>query len=110
MSDRIKLIEEMLDKNPTDNFLSYAAALEYRKMGKADKAIEIIEGIIARDEAYLGGYYQLGKLYEEKNKTKKAIEIYRKGIAIAKKQNDQKTLGELSEAIMIIDEDYDGAW
>ena len=31
--DRLKLIEDMLNKNPDDTFLNYAVALEYKKYG-----------------------------------------------------------------------------
>lgn len=99
----------MLGSNSKDPFLNYAAALEYNKFGDKDKAIALLEGIVKFDPAYLGTYYLLGKLYEETNKVDKAISIYRKGRKIAHEQNNQKTLGELSEALMLIDEDYDGS-
>lgn len=108
--DRIKLIEEMLGKNPEDTFLNYAAALEYRKYGQTDKAKKLFEKIKTNDPKYLPVYYQLGKLYEEGNNTKKAVEIYKKGIAVAKEQEDNKTMGELSEALLILDEDFEGSF
>ena len=107
--DRIKLIEEMLATNNEDPFLNYAAALEYNKLGERKKAIKILEGIIKVTPDYLGGYYQLGKLFEEENKNKKAIAVYKKGRKIATVQQNQKTLGELNEALMLIDDDFDGS-
>ena len=58
--DRLKLIKEMLETNPEDSFLKYAAALEYEKEGDRKSAIAIIEDLLSKDANYLGGYYKLG--------------------------------------------------
>ena len=83
---------EMLKTEPHDSFLNYALALEYAKSNDLLKAIELIENVLTKDENYLGAYYQLGKYYELINAAGKAITTYTKGIAIAKKQNNRKTL------------------
>jgi tetratricopeptide (TPR) repeat protein len=106
----MELIEEMLEKNPDDTFLNYAAALEYKKDNKKDKAIAVFRKIIENDPGYLPTYYQLGKLLEEQNKTSEAVEYYKQGRELAKKKNDVKTLGELSEALLILDEDDGEVW
>ncbi len=93
----------MLETNPKDSFLHYAAALEHHKNGDLNTAIKTIKGIIKNDPDYLASYYQLGKLLEEKGKAEEAIDIYKQGISVARKQNDIKTLGELSEALMLLD-------
>jgi tetratricopeptide (TPR) repeat protein len=102
---RLEQLYEMLEKEPLDPFLNYAIALEHAKAGDVSKAIFIIEEIIARDENYLGAYYQLGKYYEETEQKEKAISAYKKGMEIAKKQNNRKTLGELSTALMLLDDE-----
>jgi len=104
-ADRLDLIEEMLRKDPSDVFLSYAAALEYIKRGNIDRGIQTLELILQRNPSYLAAYYQLGKLYEENNEIKKAVNTYKKGKEIAREQNDAKALGELTEALMLLDED-----
>lgn len=101
--DRLKMIELMLETNPRDSFLHYAAALEHHKKGDANQAIKILRTIIKNDPNYLASYYQLGKMLEEKNKIAEAIEIYKIGKDVAKKQSEMKTLGELTEALMLLD-------
>ncbi|MEM9051040.1 MAG: tetratricopeptide repeat protein [Bacteroidota bacterium] len=108
--NRMELISEMLEKNPDDTFLNYAAALEYKKENNINKAMSFFRRIIDNDPEYLPTYYQLGKLLEEKNKTEEAVVIYKQGRELAKKKNDIKTLGELSEALLILDEDDGEAW
>ena len=95
---------EMLKTEPEDSFLNYALALEYAKSNDLLKAIELIENVLTKDENYLGAYYQLGKYYELINATEKAIATYTKGVTIAKKQNNRKAQGELSEALMMLEE------
>ena len=103
-SSRLEQLNEMLKDEPNDSFLNYALALEYAKADNIIKAIELIEALLLRDENYLGAYYQLGKYYEQLNKNEKAMDIYNKGIVISKKQNNRKTLGELNEALMMLEE------
>ncbi len=93
----------MLETNPRDSFLHYAAALEHQKNGDLNGAIKIMQKIVKNDPDYLASYYQLGKMLEEKNKAEEAVEVYKSGKSIARKQNDMKTLGELAEALMLLD-------
>jgi len=102
---RLEQLYEMLQKEPLDPFLNYAIALEHAKNNNVKKAISIIEEVISRDENYLGAYYQLGKYYEETDQKEKAISTYKKGMEIAKKQNNRKTLGELGTALMLIEDE-----
>ena len=99
----------MLSTNSKDPFLNYAAALEYSKFGDK-KAISLLEDVADFDPKYLGTYYLLGQIYEEVDQLEKAISIYRRGRKIANEQNNNKTLGELNEALMLIDEEFDEAW
>ena len=90
----------MLEKDPEDSFLNYALALEHLAIDEIQQAIKIIEGVIKRDENYLGAYYQLGKLYEQTQQINAAIIIYKKGISLAQQHNKLKTLSELKEALI----------
>jgi tetratricopeptide (TPR) repeat protein len=101
---RLQQIQEMLINEPCDSFLNYALAIEYAKLNDVKKAIEIIEALLKHDENYLGAYYQLGHYYEQLEQPDTAIKIYNKGIAIAKLQNNKKTLGELNEALWMLED------
>jgi Tfp pilus assembly protein PilF len=88
--------------------LKYALALEYVRIEESDTAKDCFLKLIKEDESYLASYYQLGKLYESLNDLENAVEIYEKGIKIAQKSENKKTLLELQEAynmLMEIDED-----
>lgn len=102
-TERLKMIETMLETNPRDSFLHYAAALEYQKSGNINQAIKVLKELIKQSPDYLASYYQLGKMLEGKNRIEDAVDVYKAGRVIARNQNDSKTLGELSEALMLLD-------
>lgn len=101
---RLSQIEEMLKFEPNDSFLNYALALEYAKINDVAKAIELIENLLVKDENYLGAYYQLGKYYEQIQNLPKAISTYNRGIIIAQKIKNIKALGELNEALLMLED------
>lgn len=103
--ERIKLLEEMIEKEPNDPFLVYAAALEYEKIGEEQKQLKYFDLLLNKFPDYLPVYYQYAKIYEAKGKIGKAIELLRKGKKIAQDQNDRKTLGEIVESLMLLDEE-----
>ena len=94
----------MLKNEPNDSFLNYALALEYAKLENVKKAIELIETLLIRDEEYLGAYYQLGKYYEQIENSEMAISTYKKGVSLAKKKKNNKALGELNEALWMLED------
>ncbi|MDZ4711752.1 MAG: tetratricopeptide repeat protein [bacterium] len=108
MKSRIEQLQEFLKDDINDSFLKYALALEYVRVKENNTARDCFLKLIKEDENYIASYYQLGKLYESLNEVEKAIEIYKKGIEIAKNIKDAKTLLELQEAynmLIGIDED-----
>jgi tetratricopeptide (TPR) repeat protein len=108
MTPRIEQLKEFLKEDPNDSFLKYALALEYMKTEENNTAKDCFLSLIAGDKNYLASYYQLGKLYESLSDQEPAIEIYKKGIEIAQKSENKKTLLELQEAynmLLEIDED-----
>ena len=102
--ERLQHIQEMLKSEPDDSFLNYALALEYAKINDINKATQIIEKLLEKEGNYLGAYYQLGKFYEQLEQREFAVTTYKKGIVIAQKLNNKKTLRELNEALMILEE------
>jgi tetratricopeptide (TPR) repeat protein len=108
MKSRIEQLQEYLKEDSNDSFLIYALALEYVRVEKNDTARDCFLKLIEDDENYIASYYQLGKLYESLNEIEKAMEIYKKGIKIAQKSENKKTLLELQEAYnMLIEIDED---
>jgi len=96
--NRIEKIIEMLQDQPKDSFLKHALALEYVKIDKEDEAITQFVELLKNEPDYVGSYYHLAKLYERNQQTDAAIEIYTKGMEVAKKLKDNHNLNELRSA------------
>lgn len=96
--DRIERLREFLRANPNDSFLQHALALEYIKEGNDPMARELFEGVLQRDENYVGSYYHLGKLLERNGDSQGAIAVYEKGMVKAKEASEQQAYNELRAA------------
>lgn len=102
--ERLQKLKEMEAQKPNDVFLKYAIALEYVSVGKDEEAKLILEGLLMLSPDYIATCYQLGKLYERLGENEKAIAVYQKGVELARKNGDKKNLGELNEAIMMLED------
>lgn len=96
--DRISKLQEFLQKQPNDSFLQHALALELVKQENDTEAEKLFSSILEHEPDYVGSYYHLGKLLERSGRNEDAISIYEKGMAVAKKANDQHAYNELQGA------------
>lgn len=96
--DRIPTLLALLEKNPTDDFLQHALALEYIKINKARDAVELFEKLLLRNPEYVGSYYHIAKLLVSLNRTQEAEGWYEKGLQAAKKAGDNHAFNELRAA------------
>ena len=92
----------MEQQQPGDAFLKYAIALEYIRLGNNTEAEKQFELFLRDFPDYLPTYYQAAKFWEETGNTEAAIDTYNKGIELARTNNDNKTLNELKEALMLL--------
>ncbi|MGL4596862.1 MAG: tetratricopeptide repeat protein [Bacteroidia bacterium] len=104
VNTRLAALEEMLRESPNDAFVQYAIAVELAAQNQQGEAIQRIEQLIGDQPTYLGAYYKLGKLYEEINQPEKALDVFRRGATLAQQQGNKKTLGELNEAIWMLED------
>lgn len=94
----------MLEKEPNDDFLNYALAVELEASGNNKAAIDQLNELLKRNPDYLGAYYKLGQLLEAMSSVKQALEVYNKGLELAQRLNNKKAAGELSEAIWLLED------
>lgn len=95
---RLESLLEMYDEDPSDAFLKYALALEYKKID-AKKAIFYFNDLVEKNPEYIGTYYQFGILLQENNEKDKAALVFKNGIEIATKKPDFHALAELRSAL-----------
>ena len=101
---RKTMLLEMLTKEPNDVFLNYALAMEMIGNNEFSNAETQLQKVLLLNPEYLPCYYQIGQLKEKLNDLANAIEFYKKGIALAKQQNNTKAMGELNEALWMLED------
>ena len=101
---RKELIYDMLVKEPNDVFLNYALAMEHLSTDEFKEADAQLQKVLSIKADYLPCFYQLGQVNEKLNNTEVALNYYKQGVELAKSQNNTKALGELNEAIWILED------
>jgi tetratricopeptide (TPR) repeat protein len=62
--DRLENLRNLVAQNPSDPFLLYGLAMEYRRLGELDAAIERFAELISSDPEYVPAYLQYGQALE----------------------------------------------
>lgn len=101
---RKEQILNMLEGEPNDVFLNYALAMEFVSAHELKEADEQLKKVLSIKTDYLPCFYQLGQLNEKLGNNDIALTYYKQGVDLAKSQNNNKALGELNEAIWMLED------
>jgi Tfp pilus assembly protein PilF len=96
---RRQMLEEFLTANPRDAFARYGLALECVNEGDTAAAEGHFRELIAAHPEYVPSYYHYGQLMVKLARGAQAQQIFRQGIAAAKKAGDTHALSELEAAL-----------
>lgn len=97
-TNRLEILLDMYDENQHDSFILFAIAKEYEYQKNIDKAILTYEKLKEKDPSYVGLFYHLAALYQEREDYATALVTYEKGIEVAKKLADFHAMSELLNA------------
>ena len=101
---RKELIFDMLLKEPNDVFLNYALAMEHLSAEEFKEADAQLKKVLSINPSYLPCFYQLGQVNEKLGNNDIALIYYKQGVELAKSQKNTKALGELNEAIWMLED------
>jgi tetratricopeptide (TPR) repeat protein len=102
---RKDMLLNLLSSEPNDVFLNYALAMELEGLNHHEEAEKQFLKTLDVSTDYLPCFYRLGQIAEKIRGKEKALEYYRKGLELAKKLNDTRTVGEINQAIELLEED-----
>jgi tetratricopeptide (TPR) repeat protein len=102
--DRRNLLLEMLQEQPTDTFLNYALALEYKANQDLQAALEQLDKTILLDENYLPAFFQKGQILANLGRAEDALQTLYIARQLAHNQNNKKALGEITELILALED------
>jgi tetratricopeptide (TPR) repeat protein len=94
---RLELLQKFYTEDPTDPFNLYGLALEFQKTSVL-KSDELFATLLKDFPKYIPAYYHAAKLKAALKQYDVALEIYQKGIIVAREQNERKALQELQSA------------
>jgi tetratricopeptide (TPR) repeat protein len=97
--DRTQMLNEVLAQNPNDAFARYGLALEYRKAGQTDQAMEEFRRLLTANPDYTAGYFMAAQTLAETGRNDEARQMLRDGIASAKRGGNAHAQSEM-EALL----------
>lgn len=106
-NDRLALLRGMLAEDPQDPFLRYAIALEHKRDGHMEVAIDELEALLRDDPSYIACYYQLALLQAELGRTEQAIQTCKQGMVRSQEAADLKARTELAQLQQALEGDDD---
>lgn len=104
-NDRVQQLIRFVQEEPHDPFNVYALAMEYMN-GQPERARTYLDQLLTEHPDYLATYYHAAALYADLGNVERAIELYEKGMELAKAQNNAKTWLELQRAKQAMEEDW----
>ncbi len=83
MQNRIEVLKQMLEAEPTNPMVMFGLAKEYEKLEQAAEVIALLESYIAQADDEGNAYGMLAKAYEQNGDRERAKAIYEKGIEVS---------------------------
>jgi Tfp pilus assembly protein PilF len=101
-STRLDILKGMVAQSPTDSFLRYGLAMEYRNANNLDAAMAEFQALIAVNPDYSAAYFHGGQTLERLGRVDEARQMYRDGIEAATRKGDLHTRSEMQAALDIL--------
>ncbi len=103
MSRREK-IEAMLADDPTDTFLRYSLAMEYRSEGNHEESLSRLTDLTKDTPPYIPAFFMAGQQLVDLDRIDEARQFLRDGIDQAREQGDAHAAAEMSELLTTLGE------
>src|SRR5215470_18365702 len=94
--NRLTLLTQFLEQNPSDAFARYGLAMEYSKLGQITPALEQFEKLLQLHPDYTNGYFMAAQTLERAGRTAEARKMLEDGIEAAKRTGNRHALSEMS--------------
>ena len=96
MATRREKLEAMLIDAPRDAMLRYMLALVFEKAAQHDRSLQLFDGLMTDDPAYVPAFLMAGQQLAKLGRTEDARATYRRGIEQARLQGNDHASGEMT--------------
>ncbi len=101
-TNRLEILEQMLQQDASNTFARYGLAMEYSKGGDYEAAVAEFRNLLQQDENYGAAYFHAGQAFEKMGKAAEARDMYEKGIEITTRKGDTHTRAEIEAALNML--------
>lgn len=101
-SNRLEILQSMVEQKPEDGFSRYGLAMEYVNSGNLDEAVKQFGILLGFNPNYSAGYFHQGQTLEKLGRVEDARAAYKKGIEITGTNGDSHTQSELTAALQML--------
>ncbi len=92
---RLEVLQQFLTRNPKDAFARYGVAMEYVRLGEAEKAIEQFRELWTLNPDYTAAYFQAGKLLAKTGQRELARQVLSEGVQSAARTGNLHAQSEI---------------
>ena len=96
---KISMFKQVLEIDPVDQVANFGLGSVYFDLERYNDALNPLQTVVQEYKDYSAAYVLLGKTMEKLSQTEEAIDIYRKGIAVASKKGDLMPLKEMQQKL-----------
>ncbi len=96
--DRLSMLLSLVSTKPNDPFPRYGLAMEYKKLGRNDDAVQAFTDLAEHHPKYVPGYLMHGNLLESMGRGAEARAVYDRGLEVASAAGDDHAESELRAA------------
>lgn len=93
--DRIALLSQVLEQNPTDAFARYGLAMAFVSDGRPDEALEQFTTLLGHNPDYVPAYQMSAQTLAKLGRSDEAIERLKTGLEAARRTDNQHALSEM---------------
>jgi predicted Zn-dependent protease len=100
---RLEKLENMYQADPTDEFVCYGLAMEYRSLERHDEALKLFESLASNEPAHVPSFFMMGQMLAEIGKPDDAKSALQSGIVAGRQQGNDHAVGEMTEFLATLE-------
>lgn len=101
-TNRLEILQGMLQQDPNNTFARYGLAMEYAKSEHYEQAVAEFRHLLAQDSGYAAAYYHGGQSLEKLGQVEAARKLYQEGIEVTTRKGDHHTRSEIEAALDLL--------